>query len=233
MSTWDAVSDSIKTKGSRGGSGGGELFMKLTAGKHKVRLVGDPLMVNIAWVNGKKFIVPEAYEERVSALADIRQSYAVNVIDRNDEKLRFKILEKGPKVFSPIITQFNEVTDAEGNRIHPGKNSGQDWMIIVDVPSDPRRTDYNVVPLAATPFTDAEKELISRTKDREKYQDEPIGERGMIDLVSIYSEEKAAEKLDELLGSGDVTAKDDDLVTSAASDSTPAASSEDTLDSLF
>jgi hypothetical protein len=174
-------------------------------GEHTVRFVGEPKPVDICWVDKKKFIVPAegGYREKLEKLEhEVRTNIAVNVIDRDEKELKFKILEKGPSIFEPVITRYEKVK-VDGKKIHPGGPQGSDWMIVAKTSSDPRNTKYTVTCLERTPFTKEEKELISRGKpeNAEQFKDKPLGQRGLIDLDKIYDEKKAAEKLDELFKS--------------------------------
>jgi len=185
---------SNKSKGSSS-----DLFMKLVPNKaNRIRIVGELKAINASWIDGVgKLVIPQDYIERVEAMGhEVRQSVVCNVIDRSDEKLRFKILEKGPAVFRPIITRFEEVKDADGNEIHPGGPAAGDWLIKPVVKGNkPRDTSYEVQWVDKSPITKEEKKLIARSKDPEKYKDLPLGEKGLIDLDIMYSDEKALQRL--------------------------------------
>jgi len=200
MASWNAISDKQKKAKKKASGSSGNLFMKLGA-KEQIRLVGKPESVNVAWINGSKFIVPEDLVEKVQETegVDVRVYYVSNIIDRNDEKLRFKILEKGPGVFKPIIARFQDVKDDDGSDIEPGGAKGGDWLIVKE--GTGKSTSYNVSYMKETPFTQEEKELIALTKkvkeDPESYKELPLGEKGLIDLKRFYDQEKAREKLEE------------------------------------
>ena len=197
----------ISSRGS--GSGGSNLFMRLGAGKHTVRLVHQPVRFYVAWIKGKKYIVPPDMVSRLESLGvEPRLTYASNCFDRADTAegiTRLKILEKGTSVFSHFQNYFNEVKDTKtGESVDPGGNSGPDWRVVVNVPPGAdgvRRTKYDVIPLAPTPFSKEEIKLLARGKpeNKEQYKDAPLGEKGLIDLNAIYDEEKARQKLEPLL----------------------------------
>ena len=200
MASWNAMAEKQKKAKKKGGGSSNNLFMKL-GDKEQVRLVGKPESVNVAWINGSKFIVPEDLIERVeeSEGIEVRTYYVSNVIDRHDDKLRFKILEKGPGVFKPIIARFQDVKDDDGSDIEPGGPKGGDWLIVKE--GTGKNTSYNVSYIKETPFNPEERELIALTKkameDPESYKDIPLGEKGLIDLKRMYNLDKAREKLEE------------------------------------
>lgn len=211
--SWTAIAERQKERSERssqkGKGGGGDLFMSTKGGgKFTVRFVGEAKEKNILWfpqTGGKKYIVPENYYNKMIALGfPVRKQIISNVIDRDDSKLRLKLLEKGPKVFGPVLTRFNEVLDKKGKQIHPGGANGEDWRIVVDVPSDPRKTDYRVSDLDRVPFTKDELALFRRAKEEDpdkkaEIEKLPIGERGMIDIDAIYSTAKYIEDLDKMI----------------------------------
>ncbi len=207
---WDKLLEesekSSKSGSGKKGSGESALYMKIKGGqKHRVRFVGDPEFVLIFWderdpEHKKKLIVPEKYEQRFRAkkLA-IRKQIAINVIDRDDEKLRFKILEKGMNIFGPVLARYAEIKDKDGKRIHPGGPNGEDWIITSDNPADKRQTKYTIVNMDRTPFSKEEKALIARGKEREEYESLPLGEQGIIPLKEIYDSKKYIEQIEEFL----------------------------------
>jgi len=204
---WDIAASEQKKrneqKASRGKIFGNndDLYLSIKGkSRFTVRFVSELKTVNVLYHFGKKYIVPDDYIERMKALGfDVKTQYVCNVIDRDDDELRLKLLEKGPKVYGPVITRYNEVLDDDDKPIHPGGNRGDDWRIVVTVPQDPRNTTYEVSNLKSTPFTKAEKEMISRYKDPEKYKDLPIGERGLINIDEIYDASRYVERLDALI----------------------------------
>jgi len=231
---WKDIAGKQKERNDKAGSrgarkGDGDLFMSTKGGgKFTVRFVGDAKEVNILWwpaQKGRKHIVPESYVEKMKALGyDVRQQIVSNVIDRDDSKLRLKLLEKGMKVYGPVLTRYNEVLDDDGKQVHPGGEHGDDWRMVVDVPEDIRNTTYEMSNLKPTAFTKEEKALFFRgskkNKDAEKYKDLPIGERGLIDIDNIYDSEKYIEALDKLIAEkeGDLDNSDsiEDVVDAAA-----------------
>lgn len=178
------------------------LFMRLPHGDHKIRIVGKPVEVLVAWFpvknkEGKtvniKVVVPEDYKERVEANnIKVTKYYAINCFDRADTEngvTRLKILEKGGSIFN----SFRKYFDATG--IPPGGKDGPDWVISADVPKDRRQTRYSIMPMPnSSPFTKEEKEFLKKDG-----KDGPLGERGFINLDEYYSDEKAAEELEKLL----------------------------------
>jgi hypothetical protein len=228
---WDSIASMGKNNRSSNSNGGqktgSDIYMKLKSGENKVRFVGEPEPVRIVWINKKKFILPKdkSYEEKCKEFGlEVRENIACNVIDRNDEKLRFKVLEKGPSVYEDVILRYNTVLDQNNNKIHPGGAKGEDWIVIMTVPADPRNTKYKCTPLRQTPFTKEEKELIARGKaeNADKYKDLPLGERGLIDLKELYSDEKAKKRMDELFkelsgGSSETSTKTEKKTESKAS----------------
>lgn len=190
---WDDVSVG-------GGSGDG-IFMKLGDGKHTIRLAGAPKLLWLAWHDGKKYAVTKEMKERLESLhIAVRKYYAINCFDRADTAkgvTSFKIIEKGPKLFNEFKLYRDEF------EVDPGSDKGPDFRIIVKVPEDKRRTDYKAVALKSTPFSEAERELIARTKesrkDPEKFKSMPLGQRGLIDLDQFYKIEESTRKLEEII----------------------------------
>lgn len=207
---WDSVKKSTK-EGS--GSRSGELFLKLSEGKHKIRLIGRPHEIYLCWINKKKFLVPEKYISRLEHLGfKPRLHYAINVFDRSDTEngvYRVKILEKGTQLFQFFSTYYNEL------EVDPGGKKGPDWRIIVECPTtDKRQTTYSALAVGEKPFTKEEIDLITRPKtmSEDELKKLPLGERGLIDLVKFYNEENAAKQLDEMLAKASGTASDSDDV---------------------
>lgn len=216
-------SEKSAQKGSKRGDG--DLFMSTKGGgKYTVRFVGDAKEINILWYpaqGGKKHIVPQNYVERMKAVGyDVRSQMVCNVIDRDDSKLRFKLLEKGMKVYGPVLTRFNEVLDDDGNQVHPGGPGGDDWRMVVDVPEDVRNTSYEMSNLKPTKFTAEEIALLKRGRpeNQEKYKDLPIGERGKIDIDKIYDAEKYIEALDKLIADKEGEMDETDSVADVTTD---------------
>jgi hypothetical protein len=207
------------------------IFMSMKGGgKFTVRFVGEAKEKYILWNASRKYVVPDRYIEKLKTLGlDVRTVCVSNVIDRDDSKLRFKLLEKGPKVYGPVLTRYNEVLDDDQNKIHPGGMKGDDWRIIVSVPKDPRNTNYEVSNLKPTPFKKEEIELINRGKkeNQEKYKDLPLGERGLIDIDKIYDEEKYVEALDKLIAE-----KESEMSTSEPKEASKASSVSEEEDPL-
>jgi len=215
---WDTLLEEQEKNEQRSQSkstgGASTLFMKIRAGeKHRVRFVGEPQFVWIHWDERdlsakKKIIISDEYVDKFKSRGlTVRRQVVSNVIDRKDEKLRFKILEKGMNVFGPVLARYATVTGPDGKRIHPGGPQGDDWSIESNKPADIRQTKYTVVNLQPTPFSTEEKELISRSKKgkdgkrvvKEEFKDFPLGEKGLIDLEEIYNSEKYVQQIEELL----------------------------------
>lgn len=230
-----------------------DLYFKIEAGQtYRVRIYGTPKPRYFAWVNKKvKYCVPdhllEEFERHTGEKP--RLTYICNVIDRADTKngkTRFKLLEKGPQIFSNIKV-FYETTGVE-----PGGENAPDFIIKATAGKEKRNTTYNVMTLPGmSPFSEKEKELIDRQKrlSQDELKKLPLGERGPIDIESFYDLDKAEKKVQDLLDgkveqvddvsglSGTVDSKD--AVESPSSKepeiSAPAASAdqEESLDSLL
>lgn len=208
---WEDM-EPLKSQGGSSGTGGSNnIFMVLKEGKNRIRLYGDQmLMMNIVWINKKRYIIPEEYLDRVRSLKlNVTLHYAVNCLDREDTNnniYRFKILERGKTVFETFRAYNENMEDDEGNPINPAGLQGPDWLITVETPVDPttgkqdaRRRTYTVMPLKREKLRREEKELILRTKKVEENKDRPLGERGLMDLRAVYKLDSAAEKLEEAL----------------------------------
>jgi len=201
----------LKSQDGSSGGGSNNIFMVLKEGKNRIRLYGKQvLMMHIVWINKKRYVVPESYIDRVTALKlNITLRYAINCLDREDTNngiYRFKILERGKTVFEPFRAYNENMEDDDGNQINPAGPQGPDWLITVETPTNPstgkpdiRRRNYTVMPLKREKLKSEEVELIRRTKNVEDNKDRPLGERGLIDLKAVYKIDSAAEKLEEAL----------------------------------
>ena len=211
---WDDIPDNTPRKSDQSSSKTEEsLFMRFTSGDNTIRLVGKPIVRDIAWlpnpeVEGKnlKFVVPKEYKGRIETMGfDVRPNYIVCVFDRADTEAgitRLKILEKGVSVFQPFKTYFAKRKDKDGNPIDPGGKLGPDWSI--EAKGTGRNTKYNIQPLDASPWTSDEAKLLKAKP--EDNQDKPRGERGFFNenkgnylLDLLYNTDKAAEKLEKYL----------------------------------
>lgn len=212
----------IKTKGDspknyKKGGGGSDLFVKLPEGDHHIRLVGEPHEIHIAWIKNtetgknEKFLVPTkgGYLQRLKSLGvEVRKYFASNCFVQEDDKVRLRIIEKGPSIFDSFSNWYQHFTYPKGHKkqgqnINPGGVDGPVFLISAEAPSGKnanQRINYNVIALQQTPFTKEQLEVLKRGKvDTEKYADLPLGERGIIDLSKFYDEEKAEERLKQKL----------------------------------
>ena len=158
-------------------------FMKLVKGENRVRFLGVPAFINILWHDKKKYIVPESYRVRLESMGyDVVPNVALKVIDRKESEIQLKIIEKKPSVFLPVFDYSAETGEGQGSI-----KDGQDWKIKVDYPgSDVRKTKYTFMPVGKTPLTKAEISFLQENK---------------IDFDKMYNEEKAIERLSELIES--------------------------------
>jgi len=163
------------------GQGGGGIFLKLSEGKHKVRLVGkafeytkhwDPINVSCP---GKDGGCPICNRDGDNVA---RTRYAINILDRDDDN-KIKILDAGPQVF----TAFRDYW--ESAKVDPGGKDGPDLIVKVEVPGgDVRRKKYSVIPLQPAPFTEEERAMIK--------------EKELHDLGKIFGH-KSVEDINEML----------------------------------
>lgn len=143
-------------------SNGDIVNLKLVSGnEYTVRFVGDPVRFFKYFVSGKSAvsefgdascIIFRKYNVEPST------RYAVNVIDRSDNKL--KILEIPPSVLKPVIAWWKR-RDKE-----PGGENGCDFSIAIT--GQKKNTRYEVLPLDITPFTAEEKTLTEKAYDLKK-----------------------------------------------------------------
>lgn len=184
-----------------------DLFVKLGEGQTKIRLAGkQPAQVYILWIKGTRYIVPEKYVSRLENLGlKPRLYYAINCFDRSDTaagEVKFRILEKGPSIFSAFSAYFNATGE------DPGGMRGPDWVISGTIPpgKKPRDIRYTVTPVAPVPFSEEEIKLISLPDmvkkgkvDEEQWKKLPMNKRGPINFEKFYDEEKWSQKIEELL----------------------------------
>jgi len=186
-------------------SNGSVEFMKFEKGENRVRLVGAPKQVYIAWVAGKKYIVPKNQVVKVESLGiTVRENMAINVIDRAESEIKFKILEKGASVFGPIMDSYRIIKDTKGKLIEPGGPKGQDWLITTEIPGgDKKKTKYTVVNAGQVPFTKEELKAIGP-----KYAN-------IVDLDEYYNDERCSKRLQEIFnGNDEMESEDVDSVLS-------------------
>ena len=196
--------------------------MSLNKPKNTFRIVGNARQVMTLWYNGGRYVVPDddpSYLQKIKDLKIdeyVKTTIAFNVIDRDDQeerkeqnlRTRFKILEKGPKIYEPILSQYEDDVDEEtGKKINPGSiQHGRDWVVKTQIKGsgDNRNVDYSsVMPKAnRSPLTKEELDVLRRGKNvKEEFQELPLGEKGLIDLDILYGNEKAKEKLNKLFES--------------------------------
>jgi hypothetical protein len=165
---WDQVDNSAKNKprNSKGGSYQNDKILKLAAGHtYRVRPVGGPIQFYAYYVANPSD--PKRTNRAITAdpvNCIIRQKYnveaklryAVNVIDREDGKL--KIMEAPPSVFE-VIKQWSKATG-----FNPGSKDGADFTIAVNLPAggEKKRTEYTTTPLIQVPFTASEIEMLKK-----------------------------------------------------------------------
>lgn len=152
-------------------------FLKLTEGKHRIRLVGkafeyvkhwDPINVSC---NGKEGGCPLCLSGNEKDVA--RKRYAINILHRDDSN-KLKILDAGPQVFTAFRDYF------ESTQIDPGGKEGPDLVIKVEVPGgDQRRKKYSIIPLNKAEFTKEEVAMIK--------------EKGLHDLTKIFGPKSSDE----------------------------------------
>lgn len=187
------------------GSGSGkasDLYMKLEPGKkYRVRIYGDPVVRYFAWYSGSKYNVPQdLIEDFERHTGEKPRLYIVTqLFDRNDtknNKIRFRLLEKGTTVFATMKT-YQEETG-----VSPGGDEAPDFLIKAIPGKERRNTKYEVMHLpGGGPFSDAEKKLIDRPNkmDADELKKLPLGERGPIDLDAFYDMDKGRKKVMDLL----------------------------------
>ena len=192
--SWDKIQ---KTKG----GGGAGIFLKLTDGKHKVRLIGKAYEYRKHWepipvsCPGKSGGCPICLAD---AKNEARVRYAINILDRDDGN-KLKILDAGPQIF----TSFRDYFDS--TQIDPGGKEGPDMIIKVEVPSgDPRRKKYSVIPLNSQKLTEDEVKILK--------------EKGLHDLDKIFGP-KTSQEITELLKSGGSSKEPDKSESSESSES--------------
>lgn len=161
---WDDLPSGTKTAG---GKGDNDKYLKLSGSTqgnvYKIRPVGKPCTFHAYYVSDpdepKKFARaftedPNSCVIRQKYNIEAKTRYAVNVIDRNDGKL--KIMEAPQSVFEKIKAW------AKASGQDPGSKHGADFQITVKIPGngDKKRTEYLTTPIVQTPFTDEERDYI-------------------------------------------------------------------------
>jgi len=165
----------------------GSIFMKLSDGSNKVRLVGDPY----------KFM---QHYQPISARCPgegcplcengdkAKVRYVVNVFDRDDSN-KLKVLELGTQVIKQIADIAQEL------EINPGHNNSVEFTIKRE--GKGLNTKYTVIPKGNSPFTDEEKAVLK--------------EKNMFDLEEIKrpeSPEAISKRMSEQGGSADSSGSD-------------------------
>jgi len=188
-SGWDEVDSDV------GGSGGGRnIFYTPKEGKNTIRLIKQPHRFLAHWVDGHKEICLKESKnddtycplcEKLDRPPAVR--YIIMILDRDDSDengvAKVKVYEGGGSVFST----FKMYLDDMG--VDPGSSQeGPDWLLkkTIKEPGNPLSTTYVVMPMKATPFTNAEKKVIKEKLDE-------------VDLTSFYKK-KSVEDLRALVG---------------------------------
>ncbi len=156
------------TLGGEENSGGGrtDKFLKFVAGKmYTLRPVGRAFEFFKFFVNPtKKSVVVEAEDvDAASALLSEefgmefkpQHKYAINVIDREDNKI--KIMEGGSMIFKSFALW------AKGNNTHPGGLGGGDWLIQVEGEKLERK--YTAQCIRPAPLSEQEMDRVKNSGD--------------------------------------------------------------------
>jgi len=163
---WDA---DFKT-GEEANESGGD-FKKVSymntseAGVYKFRLAGAHVKFRKHWKPIRATVKDDGKSSDVAWQAGFvpGKRFAINVIDKTGlaegEVGELKVLEKGPQVFK----NFAGYKQATG--VDPAGKDGPDFVMTVTVPMKDgkpniMKTEYSVIPVAPTPFTEAEKAMI-------------------------------------------------------------------------
>jgi len=219
---WDEIPDPTdvrkNSQNKNTGPKNSDLFLKLPQGVHRIRLVGKPLPLDLAFFpnpqnsGGKdktksetlKYLIPKEYIDRVKSLGvEVKDYYAICVFDRADTEAgitRIKILEKGLSVIKPFRNYAKYRKDTEGKSINPGGAQGPNWLIEV-TSTGPNRYNisYDIQPLDSAPWSETEKEFLRRDPHDKQYENLPLGERGKVILEEYYDLAKAKERLEKFL----------------------------------
>jgi len=157
-------------------------------GSYRVRLAGQHVKFRKHWKPFRATVKDDGKATDPAWQAGFvpGKRFAINVIDKTGvaegETGTLKILEKGAQVFK----NFANYKTATGK--DPASKEGPDFIITVTVPMvngqpNKMKTEYSVIPVEPTPFTEAEKAMIK--------------EVGLFPLKEIYRP-ATAEKLQEL-----------------------------------
>ena len=171
-----------------------ENLIKLTEGKHRLRLVGN---IYVFYQHFEPFpvIVPNNQNDPIHQSTGNypKKKYAVNAFYR-DQDNKLMILRGGPTIFESVMDW------AEDHGANPcGEEDGPDWTLRVKVPGgNKRQTKYSMSDLKKTPLTEEEKEFIES--------------EGLFDLSKMFkpkTHEEIQQMLDEHNGKGDSDGSDD------------------------
>ncbi len=154
-----------------GGGGKGKTnYIKFEAGKTvKVRPVGKAVTFVKFFVNGRGIVVDVNDKEKAQEILsqeagqDVTGSlrYAINVIDRSDEKI--KVLEGGNSIFKAFANW------ARAANTHPGGQGGGNWSISATGSGQNRR--YEATFITNVPFTadEVKRITVKDGEDKEVY----------------------------------------------------------------
>jgi hypothetical protein len=151
------------------GNGRGKKYLLFEPGKiYTVRPVGRAFEFFKFFVKpvSKSVVVDTESVDAAAAMisqefgidAKAKHSYAINVIDREDNKI--KVMEGGKMIFKQFALW------AKGNNTHPGGMSGGDWLI--QVVGDGMSRKYNAQCIRPAPLSADE---MKRVKDKNEMHD--------------------------------------------------------------
>ncbi len=148
-----------------GGGRRGDIFIKFEAGKGKtLRPIGSAVQFVKIFISGRSINVDPGQKEQAEAALSAqsgnnvqgKKRYAVNVIDREDGKIR--ILEGGPQIFK----HFGNWSRANNNAA-PGGHEGMDWTIVAT--GEGLNREYTTTAIRPAPFTTDEIKRARESKE--------------------------------------------------------------------
>lgn len=178
--------EEVRKDTNENGSSEGIDFISFKEGSTEIRIVDDePIARWKHWVPQIKRsivcpgkgcpicnIIKNAKQNKEVPKYNSSKRYHIHVIDRTDGKL--KIMENSKTFFGQLLTLQDNV----------GKLTSYDLKVIRT--GTGKKTQYNIIPMAQTPLTEKDKELLSDRIDLDEYFAAPTNEQ----IIRLLNGEK-------------------------------------------
>lgn len=148
---WDSTTSGATGGGNRGSGNIRNLRLQPNVSV-EVRFVGHPVKFFKYFIQGKSAIVKDPVNNPIKQVwnQDATTRYGANVLNRADSQVW--LYEFPPSVYNAVCAW------GSARKTDPGGKSGCNFQITQRIKN--KKTEYEIIPLDITPFTDAEKEYL-------------------------------------------------------------------------